>query len=76
MKHEWNGARLMYLGPNLPQIKFAPEYEANPLLGGKRFDFTPRQNYRSPFINGRSGKHTVNVTVGPLRTAYDFGKVW
>ena len=62
-------------GPVLECFRYdATEYEKFrlPRVDGKEVDLRPEWTYRSPYLNGRPGDGRVTVTVGPVKSIYDF----
>ena len=71
----WDGEKVEYAGPNQTRIEFFSRSSGKlPRVAGRDYTFLPAAAYESPFLNSKAGTSTatVTVTVGPLKTVYDF----
>jgi len=69
----WDGEKVEYAGPNQTRIEFFSRPVGKlPRVAGRDYTFLPAAAYESPFLNSEAGTSTATVTVGSLKTVYDF----
>ena len=73
---KWDGEKVEYVGPNQPHIEYFSRPSGKlPRVAGQDCIFQRAATYESPFLNSKAGTATATVTVGPLKTIYDFKKL-
>lgn len=73
---ELTDKKLLYHGPNSAKIEFflSTKPYILPKIDGKTLDLDLKYNYKSPYMECRTGTDVVSVRYGDRTWQYDFGK--